>query len=149
MSLFHATVPAARILVIEDNPSDVLLLTRALQKQDLRFELIHLLDGGEALAFVRRQGAYHEAAIPDLILLDLNLPKYTGEEISREIRAAKHLVSTPVCMWSSSPSRRDQSLLQCLGVVRFITKPCGLDQFMEVGIIIKDLLAQSRLRATS
>src|SRR5579871_7057168 len=51
-------VPAARILVIEDNASDVFLLDRALKKQDLRFELIHLLSGGEALAFIRRQGAY-------------------------------------------------------------------------------------------
>ena len=134
-------VGAARILVIEDNPSDVFLLERALKKQDLRFELIHLQDGGEALAFIRRQGVYHEADIPDLILLDLNLPKYNGEEISREIRAVEHLVSVPVCVWSSSRSRRDQSLLQHLGVVRFVTKPSGLDEFMEIGIIIKDLLA--------
>jgi two-component system, chemotaxis family, response regulator Rcp1 len=144
-SLKHASVvPAARILVIEDNQSDVFLLDRALKKQDLRFELIHLLDGGEALAFIRREGAYHEEAIPDLILVDLNLSKYTGEEILREIRAAKHLVSVPVCVWSSSQSRTDQSLLQCLGAVRVITKPCGLDQFMEIGIIIKDLLAGTR-----
>jgi two-component system, chemotaxis family, response regulator Rcp1 len=135
-----SVIPAALILVIDDNQSDVFLLERALKKQDLRFELIHLLDGGEALAFIRRQGAYHEAAIPDLILLDLNLPKCTGEEISREIRASKHLASVPVCVWSSSRSRRDQSLLQDHGVVRFIIKPSGLDQFMEIGIIIKDLL---------
>ncbi len=144
-----AVVPAARILVIEDNQSDVFLLDRALKKQDLRFELIHLQDGGEALAFIRRQGTYHEAAIPDLILVDLNLPKYTGEEISREIRTAKHLVSVPVCVWSSSQSQTDQSLLQRLGVVRFITKPCGLDQFMKIGIIIKDLLAGSRAPLTA
>jgi two-component system, chemotaxis family, response regulator Rcp1 len=143
--LKHASVvPAVRILVIEDNPSDVFLLDRALKKQNLRFELIHLPDGEEALAFVRRQEAYHEAAIPDLILLDLNLPKCTGEEISREIRASKHLASVPVCVWSSSRSRLDQSLLQGLGVVRFITKPSGLDQFMEIGRIIKDLLVAPR-----
>src|ERR1700674_1028654 len=101
----HASVvPATRILVIEDNQSDVFLLGRALKKQDLRFELIHLLDGGEALAFIRRQGAYHAAAIPDLILLDLNLPRYSGEEIAREIRVAKPLVSVPLCVWSSSRS---------------------------------------------
>jgi hypothetical protein len=71
VSLKHATVvPAARILVIEDNGSDVFLLERALNKQDLRFELIHLLDGGQALAFIRRQGAYADAAIPNLILVD-------------------------------------------------------------------------------
>jgi len=152
VSLKHSSVvPAARILVIENNASDVFLLDRALKKQDLRFELIHLLHGGEALAFIRRQGAYADAAIPDLILVDLNLSKYTGEDILREIRSARHLGGVPVCVWSSSRSRRDEALLKGLGVSQFITKPCGLDQFMEIGIIIKDLLAgpresQSRLR---
>jgi two-component system, chemotaxis family, response regulator Rcp1 len=134
-------VPAARILVIEDNSSDVFLLERALKKQDFRFELTHLQDGGAALAFIRRQGAYAGAAIPDLILMDLNLSKYTGEDILREIRTAKHLVGVPVCVWSSSQSRRDRSLFVNLGVFRFITKPSGLDQFMEIGKSIKDLLA--------
>jgi DNA-binding response OmpR family regulator len=136
-----SVVPVARILVIEDNCSDVFLLERALKKQDLRFDLIHLLDGGEALAFIRRQGTYAGAAIPNLILMDLNLSKYTGEDILREIRAAKHLVGVPVCAWSSSQCRRDQSMLMDLGVARFVTKPSGLDQFMEIGTILKDLLA--------
>jgi DNA-binding response OmpR family regulator len=138
----HATVVhAARILVIEDNVSDVFLLERALKKQSFPFELIHLLDGGTALAFIRRQGPYAEAAIPNLILMDLNLSKYTGEEILREIRAAKHLEGVPVCAWSSSQSWRDKSLLTELGVARFITKPSGLDQFMEIGAILKGMLA--------
>jgi DNA-binding response OmpR family regulator len=138
----HATVVrAARILVIEDNVSDVFLLERALEKQNFPFELIHLLDGGTALAFIRRQGLYAEAAIPNLILMDLNLSKYTGEEILREIRAAKHLAGIPVCAWSSSQSWRDKSLLTELGVARFITKPSGLDQFMEIGAILKGILA--------
>jgi chemotaxis family two-component system response regulator Rcp1 len=136
-------LPAARILIIEDNESDVFLLERALKKQNLQFELIHLRDGGEALAFVRRQGAYANAAIPDLILMDLNLSKYTGEEILQEIRAAKQLARVPVCAWSSSQSRRDESLLMNLGVARFVTKPSGLDPFMEIGEIIKDLLARA------
>ena len=139
-------VPAARILVIEDNRSDVFLLERALKKQDLAFELIHVLDGGEALAFIRRQGAYSEVPIPNLILMDLNLSKYTGEDILREIRAAKHLAGVPVCVWSSSQSRRDKSLLKDLGVSQFITKPSGLDQFMQIGRTIKDLLGSPRPR---
>jgi two-component system, chemotaxis family, response regulator Rcp1 len=136
-----SVVPAARILVIEDNASDVFLLERAFKKQDFPFELIHLLNGAEALAFIRRQGAYAQAAIPNLIVMDLNLSKYTGEDILREIRAAEHLAGVPVCAWSSSQSRRDQSRLTGLGVARFITKPAGLDQFMEIGKGIKDLLA--------
>ncbi len=134
-------IPAARILVVEDSRSDVFLLERALKKQDLRFQLVHLPSGGEALAFIRRQGAYADAAIPDLILLDLNLSKYSGEDILREIRRAEYLGGVPVCVWSSSRSRRDEALLNNLGVSRFISKPSGLDEFMEIGAIIKDLLA--------
>ncbi len=139
-----SVVPAARILVIEDNASDVFLLDRALKKQDFRFELIHLISGTEALAFIRRQGTYSDAAAPNLILVDLNLSKYTGEDILREIRSAGHLGGVPVCVWSSSQSRRDEALLKDLGVSQFITKPSGLDQFMEIGKIIKDLLTGAR-----
>jgi len=135
-----SVVPPARILVIEDNGADVFLLGRALNRQDRRFELISLADGNAALAFIRREGAYKDAAIPDLILVDLNLPKCDGEDILREIQHTKHLVGVPVCAWSSSQSRRDRDLLRELGVVRFITKPSGLDQFMEIGKILRDLL---------
>jgi DNA-binding response OmpR family regulator len=140
-----SVVPAARILVIEDNGSDVFLLDRALKKQDLRFELMHLLSGGEALAFIRRQGAYADAAVPNLILVDLSLSKYTGEDILHEIRGAEHLDGVPVCVWSSSQSRRDEAALKNLGVSQFITKPSGLDQFMEIGKVIKNLLAGTRV----
>jgi DNA-binding response OmpR family regulator len=145
VTLKNATVvSAARILVIEDNDSDVFLLDRALRKQDFPFELVHLLNGDDALAFVRRQGGYASAAVPDLILLDLNLSKYTGEDILHEIRNAGHLGGVPVCVWSSSRSRRDESLLKDLGVSRFIPKPSGLDQFMAIGKTIKDLLADAK-----
>jgi len=139
-----SVVRAALILVIEDNDSDVFLLERALNKQDFRFELVHLLNGGEALAFIRRQGAHADAATPDLILLDLNLSKYTGEDILSEIRNATHLGGVPVCVWSSSRSPRDEAVLKDLGVCQFITKPSGLDQFMEIGKTLKDLLAAPR-----
>jgi chemotaxis family two-component system response regulator Rcp1 len=139
--LKHAAfVAMPLVLVIEDNVSDVFLLERALNKQDLRVELIHLADGDAALAFIRREGDYSHVAIPSLILMDLNLPKHNGEDILREIRGAKHLSGIPVCAWSSSQSRQDRALLTELGVARFVTKPLGLDQFMEIGKIIKDLL---------
>ena len=136
-------VRAARIVVIEDNDSDVYLLDRALKMQNFQFEMLHLLNGREALAFIRRQGAYADTAIPNLILMDLNLSKYTGEDILREIRAAKHLAGVPVCAWSSSQSLRDRAMLKDLGVSQFITKPAGLDQFMAIGQLIKNLLTGS------
>lgn len=135
---------AARILVIDDSESDVFLLERALKKQDLPLELIHLMSGSDAFAFIRRQGAYANAALPNLILLDLNLSKYTGEDILREIRKTPHLAGAPVCVWSSSRSRQDESVLKELGVCRFIPKPAGLDHFMEIGKTIRDLLEAAR-----
>jgi len=140
-SLKHASdVCAARILVIEDNGSDVFLLDRALHRQDFRFELMHLFSGGAALEFIHREGAYKDAPVPNLILVDLNLSKYTGEDILCEIRSAKHLAGVPVCVWSSSRSRRDEAVLKEMGVAQFITKPSGLNQFMEIGKTLKDLL---------
>ena len=137
-----SVVSPARVLVIEDNSSDVFLLQRALNQQDFLFELTHLADGGEALAFIRREGVYGDAPIPDLILVDLNLSKYDGEDILREIRGAKYLAGTLVCAWSSSQSGRDRNRLMDLGVTQFVTKPAGLDQFLEIGKLIKDLLAR-------
>ncbi len=138
-----SVVRAARILVIDDNGSDVFLLRRALIRQDLLFELIHLPNGTEAMAYIRRQGVYANSAIPDLMLIDLNLSKYTGEDILRAARDAPDLRAVPVCVWSSSASRRDEALLQDLGASQFITKPSGLGQFMEIGKIVKDVLGRS------
>jgi chemotaxis family two-component system response regulator Rcp1 len=141
-----AELSTARILVIEDSVSDVFLLQRALNKQDVLFELVHLTSGGKALGFIRRQGEYAGAANPSLILVDLNLSRYTGEDILREIRSARHLAGIPVCVWSSSRSLRDEAMLKSIGVSRFITKPSGLDQFMEIGKILKDVLADPQSR---
>ncbi len=138
-----STGHVSRILVIEDNTSDVFLLERALHRHELRFQLVHLLSGGDALAFIRKQGTYANVAVPNLILVDLNLSKYSGEDILRQIRSAGHLDGVPVCVWSSSRSKRDEALLKDLGVAQFISKPTGLGQFMEIGRIIKDLLADS------
>lgn len=138
-----SVVRAVHILVIEDNGSDVFLLERALKKQDLQFELVHLLNGSQGLAFIRGQGAYAEAAIPNLILIDLNLSKHTGADLLREIRCTQRLDGVPVCVWSSSHSRRDEALLQDLGVSLFINKPSGVSQFMEIGKMIRDLLSDA------
>jgi CheY-like chemotaxis protein len=133
----------ARILVIEDNASDVLLLERALKRHEIPYQLTHLVSGAAAINFIRREGVYSSVAIPNLILLDLNLAKYTGEEVVLEVQKAGHLAGVPLCVWSSSRSRRDETVLKDLGVSQFITKPSGLERFMEIGKTIKDLLAAS------
>jgi DNA-binding response OmpR family regulator len=135
------TVRTARILVVEDNVSDVFLLDRALKKQDFAFQLTHLLSGDAALAFIRREGEHAGAPVPDLVLLDLNLSKYSGEDILREMHAAAHFHDIPICVWSSSRSHRDETHLRSLGVCQFIGKPAGLDEFMAIGTILKDLVS--------
>jgi CheY-like chemotaxis protein len=135
------------ILVIEDNGSDVFLLERALNRQQLNFQLTHLRDGGEALAFVRQEGTYAKSPRPDLILVDLNLPKVDGEEIIRQIRGAKHLDGVPACVWTSSESVLDRASLSRLGASQFIFKPSGLEQFMLIGKTLKDLLSLGGRRA--
>jgi len=131
----------AQILVIEDNISDVFLLKRALSQQNILFELTHLAAGDQALAFIRGDGAYADTPVPDLILVDLNLSKFNGEDILRKIHDARHLAKAIVCVWSSSESRRDRARIMDLGVSQFVTKPAGLDQFLEIGKLIMDLLA--------
>jgi DNA-binding response OmpR family regulator len=132
-------VRTARILVVEDNISDVILLDRALKKQEFAFQLMHLLSGDAALAFIRGEGGHAGAPIPDMVLIDLNLSKYSGEDILREFRRAVRFDAVPVCVWSSSRSRRDETRLKGLGVSQFIAKPAGLDQFMAIGKLLKDL----------
>ena len=128
------------IVIVEDNGSDVFLLERALNRQHIAFQMTHLRDGSEALAFVRREGCYANSPRPDLILVDLNLPKIDGEDVIREVRNARHLDGVPACVWSSSESLRDRESLNRLGVDQFIFKPSGLEQFMQIGKTVQDLL---------
>jgi len=129
------------ILVVEDNGSDVFLLERALKRQHIDFQMTHLRDGEAALAFIRREIPYADSPRPDLILVDLNLPKVGGEDVIRAVRSARHLQGVPACVWSSSESWRDRESLNRLGVDQFIFKPSGLEQFMQIGKTIQDLLA--------
>src|ERR1035438_9045979 len=124
----RASVRSARtrpysILVVKDNASDVFLLERALTRQQINFQLTHLRDGAEALAFVRREAPYANSPRPDLILVDLNNAKIGRECVIREVRNARHLDEVPVCVWFSAESLCDRETLNRLGVDQFIIKP--------------------------
>src|SRR5258708_39518492 len=94
------------ILVIENNESDVFLLRRALDRQHLNFQLTHLKNASEAIAFIQKRGPYANMPRPDMILADWNLPKMNGGEIIRQIRSARHFYGVATCVWSSSESFR-------------------------------------------
>ncbi len=133
----------ARILVIEDNPADVELLRLAFRCASLECELTLLEDGAEALAFVRRVEAAGSEAVPDLAVLDLNLPKNDGVEVLEALRGASAFADMPVAVLSSSASSRERNRIEQYRVGRYITKPPDLDEFLQIGFILKDLLTRS------
>jgi two-component system, chemotaxis family, response regulator Rcp1 len=120
------------ILLVEDNPGDVRLTQEALKEGKVRNRLHVVGDGVEALAFLRRQGEYANAPRPDLILLDLNLPRKDGREVLAEIKADEHLARIPVVVLTSSGAEQDILRTYDLNANCYVTKPIDLKQFIEV-----------------
>ena len=123
---------AAEFLLVEDNPGDVRLTREALSESKLRNNLSVVVDGVEAMAFLRREGAYANAPRPDLIMLDLNLPKKSGREVLAEIKADESLRRIPVVVITSSEAEQDIFATYNLHVNCYVTKPVDLDQFIKV-----------------
>ena len=130
----------AHIIVIDDNPGDVELLGWALSQAGVEFELSVIADGGEALELVRRAGLTEETNAPDLVILDLNLPKVDGKEILRAMRSSEGFGSVPVIVWTSSNAVRDRAQLNELRVQQYLVKPPELDDFLSLGLAIKRVL---------
>jgi len=120
------------ILMVEDNPGDVRLTVEALKEGKVRNNLHIAEDGVEALAFLRRQGRYAEAPRPDLVLLDLNLPKKNGREVLEEIKEDPDLRRIPVVILTVSQAEQDIVKSYNLHANCYITKPVDLDQFLDV-----------------
>jgi chemotaxis family two-component system response regulator Rcp1 len=120
------------ILMVEDNPGDVRLTVEALKEGKVRNNFHTVEDGVEAMAFLRRQGRYAEAPRPDLILLDLNLPKMNGREVLAEIKEDPELRRIPVVILTVSKAEQDILKSYNLHANCYITKPVDLDQFLEV-----------------
>jgi two-component system, chemotaxis family, response regulator Rcp1 len=120
------------ILLVEDNPGDADLAREALDDNKLHNRLHVVTDGERAMAFLRRQGPYGEAPRPDLILLDLNLPRMDGRQVLAEIKADPDLKRIPVVILTTSRSEEDVLKSYDLHANCYITKPISLDQFMKV-----------------
>ncbi len=120
------------ILMVEDNPGDVRLTVEALKEGKVRNNFHTVEDGVEALAFLRRQGPYADAPRPDLVLLDLNLPKKNGREVLAEIKEDPELRRIPVVILTVSQAEQDILKSYNLHANCYITKPVDLDQFLEV-----------------
>jgi CheY-like chemotaxis protein len=120
------------ILLVEDNPGDVRLTIEALREGKVHNRLTVASDGVEAMAILRQAGQYAEAPRPDLILLDLNLPKKDGREVLAEIKADDGLKRIPVVILTSSGADEDILRSYDLQAACYITKPVDLDQFLTV-----------------
>ena len=126
------------ILLVEDDPGDVELTTQALKTAKIIVNLHAVQDGDAALKFLRRQAPYQDAVRPDLILLDLNLPKKDGREVLSEIKRDPVLSSIPVIILTTSDSDLDIAACYNLGANSYITKPLGFDAFIKAVHTIDD-----------
>ena len=131
------------ILLVEDNPADIYLFRQALTDAGLNFELAVIENGADALAFARREGQYATNSAPDLAVLDLNLPKVGGASVLEAMRQSKDLERVPVFIMTSSAGPREQARARELGVERFITKPLELEDFLQIGHVVKEALLKS------
>jgi two-component system, chemotaxis family, response regulator Rcp1 len=126
------TTDVIQILLVEDSPSDVELTVEAMREAKVANELHVVVDGVDAMNFLRREGQHTKAPRPDLVLLDLNLPRKDGKEVLAEIQADPLLRPIPVAVLTTSKAESDILRSYQLGANCFITKPVGLPEFLEV-----------------
>lgn len=119
------------VLLVEDNPEDVILVEEALREGNVSIHLNVVEDGVEALQFLRGEGASANAKKVDLVILDLNLPKENGHEVLKKMKSDPALQQLPVVVLTTSQADRDVAKAYGLGASCFITKPFGFYQFME------------------
>ena len=125
-------IGTAEILLVEDNPGDARLAVEALRDSEMPNNLHTVGDGEEAMAYLHREGRYADAPLPNLILLDLNLPKKDGREVLAEIKGDPSLRRIPVVIMTISNSEEDIVNTYNLHANCYITKPIDLENFMNV-----------------
>lgn len=135
---YQTTERPIEILIVEDNPGDVRLIAEALSDGKVENKLNIAKDGMEATAFLNREGKYADAVYPDLILLDLNLPRKNGPEVLAEIKEDRTLKHIPVVILTSSQEGEDIVKTYNLHANCYITKPIDLEQFIMVVKSIRD-----------
>ncbi len=128
----HSNGRLVEILLVEDNPGDVRLTKEAMKEGKIRNNLSVASDGVEAMAFLRQEGKYADAPRPDVVLLDLNLPKKDGRSVLKEIKEDPNLRRIPVVILTSSKADEDVLNSYDLHANCYVTKPGDLEQFIEV-----------------
>jgi CheY-like chemotaxis protein len=123
---------AIDVLLVEDDPGDVLLIREAFEENKVANRLSVVSDGVEALRFLRKEGEYTDAPVPDLILLDLNLPRKDGREVLAETKADEQLRRIPVVVLTTSKAEEDVLRSYDLHANAYVTKPVDYERFMDV-----------------
>ena len=129
-----------RIILIEDNPSDVMLFREAFHLAELDLEIVEIPDGAAALAYITETQSGQKAPPPDLVILDINLPKHNGIEVLQRLRSYSELAELPVIAVSSSSSPADKAQIEALGIEVFFEKPSDLDNYWEFGKVVGSVL---------
>lgn len=132
------------ILLAEDNPGDVLLFREALNNQGLRCNLVVAADGQKAIALLALKPS--STWRPDLIVLDVNLPKDNGDAVLRHVRRQPWLQGVPVIMLTSSASPADRAAAMDLGATLFLQKSSDLNELLNLGTIVEEVLARAEPR---
>ncbi|MBW4683933.1 MAG: response regulator [Komarekiella atlantica HA4396-MV6] len=127
-----STIMPIEVLLVEDNPGDAQLTRIALEDSKISIHLNVVEDGVEAMAFLRKQEKYATAAHPDIVLLDLNLPKKDGREVLAEIKTDINLKRIPVVVLTTSQAEEDILKAYNLAANCYITKPVDFDQFVKI-----------------
>lgn len=130
------------IVVAEDNGGDAFLIQEALREQKLPFAIEAVEDGESMFSLINALNSDESRPCPDLFVLDLNLPKRTGEEVFTHLRSSERCADTPVIVVTSSDSPQDRERATKLGAWAYFRKPSNLDSFMEIGALIRDVLDQ-------
>ena len=128
--------------MVEDNPADAGLVRRALEQHKVRGEIVILSDGETAIEFMQSLDT-EPVDPPDLIIVDLSLPRRSGREVLENLRLTQKCRLARVIVLSSSDAEQDQADAARLGADRFIRKPSGLDEFIALGAIFKEMLGAS------
>ena len=128
------------VLLVEDNPADANLVKEAFAEEQIDSTLQVVRDGATAIEFLDRVDADHSAQRPDLVLLDLNLPKISGEDVLKRIRVSPRCTDTKVLIISSSDLGSDRERVMGLGATAYFRKPSTLDEFLQLGPTVRRLL---------
>jgi len=138
-----ASCAQTQIVLAEDNATDVRMVREVLNRHNIDCDLKVLGDGDEAMAFIDKLDLDLDTPCPDLLLLDLHLPKRDGQEILRYLRGSERCAQTPVVVLTASDSPQDRQSAEKNAALHYFRKPITVNQFMALGVIVKEVISRA------